>query len=95
MSFKATTSQTVGPYFSIGLTRLRKADLAGLGVSGENITISGRVIDGEGKNSGAFEDEEALLNFIRSRLLNESIALPWRRADLDSDLAVPRLLEMK
>jgi protocatechuate 3,4-dioxygenase alpha subunit len=39
----------VGPYFSIGLTRLRKADLVGSGVSGEKITISGRVIDGEGK----------------------------------------------
>ena len=49
MSFHATTSQTVGPYFSIGLTRLRKADLVGSGVSGEKITISGRVIDGEGK----------------------------------------------
>lgn len=49
MSFHATTSQTVGPYFSIGLTRLRRADLVGAGVSGEKITISGRVIDGEGK----------------------------------------------
>ena len=49
MSHQATTSQTVGPYFSIGLTRLRKADLVGSGVSGEKITISGRVIDGEGK----------------------------------------------
>ena len=49
MSFNATTSQTVGPYFSIGLTRLRKADLVGSGVSGEKIAISGRVTDGEGK----------------------------------------------
>ena len=49
MSSNATTSQTVGPYFSIGLTRLRKADLVGSSVSGEKITISGRVIDGEGK----------------------------------------------
>ncbi len=49
MSLHATTSQTVGPYFSIGLTRLRKADLVGSGVSGEKISISGRVIDGNGK----------------------------------------------
>jgi protocatechuate 3,4-dioxygenase alpha subunit len=49
MSFPATTSQTVGPYFSIGLTRLKKADLAGAGISGMKITIAGRVLDGEGK----------------------------------------------
>lgn len=49
MSLHATTSQTVGPYFSIGLTRLRKADLVGSGVSGEKIAISGHVIDGEGR----------------------------------------------
>jgi protocatechuate 3,4-dioxygenase alpha subunit len=49
MSLQATTSQTVGPYFSIGLTRLKKVDLAGPGVSGERITISGRVLDGDGK----------------------------------------------
>lgn len=49
MSLHATTSQTVGPYFSIGLTRLRKTDLTGPGASGEKITIAGRVLDGEGK----------------------------------------------
>jgi protocatechuate 3,4-dioxygenase alpha subunit len=47
MSLQATTSQTVGPYFSIGLTRLKKVDLTGPGVSGERITISGRVLDGD------------------------------------------------
>jgi protocatechuate 3,4-dioxygenase alpha subunit len=49
MSLQATTSQTVGPYFSIGLTRLKKVDLAGPGVAGERIIISGRVLDGDGK----------------------------------------------
>ena len=49
MSLQATTSQTVGPYFTIGLTRLRKVDLVGAGVSGEKITIAGRVLDGDGK----------------------------------------------
>jgi protocatechuate 3,4-dioxygenase, alpha subunit len=49
MSFPATTSQTVGPFFTIGLTRLNKVDLAGAGVSGERVTITGRVLDGDGK----------------------------------------------
>ena len=49
MSLHATTSQTVGPYFSIGLTRLRRTDLMGAGVSGEKMTIAGRVLDGNGK----------------------------------------------
>ena len=48
MSLQATTSQTVGPYFSIGLTRLKKDNLASTEVSGERITISGRVLDGDG-----------------------------------------------
>lgn len=49
MKLQATTSQTVGPYFTIGLTRLKKSDLAVPGVPGEKITIAGRVIDGDGK----------------------------------------------
>jgi protocatechuate 3,4-dioxygenase, alpha subunit len=49
MSLQATTSQTVGPYFSIGLTRLKKSSLVGPGVSGEQVTIAGRVLDGDGK----------------------------------------------
>jgi len=48
MSLQATTSQTVGPYFSIGLTRLKKVDLTAPGVSGERVTVSGRVLDGDG-----------------------------------------------
>ena len=49
MSVPATTSQTVGPFFSIGLDWLRKVDLAGAGVSGERVTIAGRVLDGDGQ----------------------------------------------
>ena len=49
MSLPATTSQTVGPFFSIGLTRLKQDNLAGLEVSGERVTIEGRVLDGDGK----------------------------------------------
>ena len=48
MSLQATTSQTVGPYFAIGLTRLNKNNLVGPGVSGEKVTIAGRVLDGDG-----------------------------------------------
>lgn len=47
MSLQATVSQTVGPFFTIGLTRLNKVDLAGPGVSGERVTIVGQVLDGD------------------------------------------------
>ncbi len=49
MSLQATTSQTVGPFFSIGFTRMKQDNLAGPGVSGERVTIAGRVFDGDGK----------------------------------------------
>ena len=48
MSLQSTTSQTVGPFFAIGLTRLNKNTLVGPGVSGERVTIAGRVLDGDG-----------------------------------------------
>ena len=49
MSLQATTWQTVGPFFSIGMSRLYRDNLAGPGVSGERVEISGRILDGEGK----------------------------------------------
>jgi protocatechuate 3,4-dioxygenase, alpha subunit len=48
MSLRATTSQTVGPYFKIGLQWLNRDNLVGEGVSGERVTIQGRVFDGDG-----------------------------------------------
>ena len=48
MTLRATTSQTVGPFFDIGLRRFCCADLTGPGVSGEKIAIEGRVLDGDG-----------------------------------------------
>lgn len=48
MTLRATTSQTVGPFFSIGCTRMSRADLGGPGVSGERVTIEGRLLDGDG-----------------------------------------------
>jgi protocatechuate 3,4-dioxygenase, alpha subunit len=49
MSLEATTSQTVGPYFRIGLQRLFVDNLAGPNVSGERIEIEGRVLDADGQ----------------------------------------------
>jgi protocatechuate 3,4-dioxygenase, alpha subunit len=49
MSLQATTWQTVGPFFKIGLSWLYQEDVAGPGASGERITIEGRILDGDGK----------------------------------------------
>ena len=49
MSLQASTSQTVGPYFHIGLSRLYVNDLAGPGVSGQRVEIEGRVLDADGQ----------------------------------------------
>jgi len=49
MSLQATTSQTVGPYLHIGLTWLIRENLAPAKVKGGRVTITGRVIDGDGK----------------------------------------------
>lgn len=49
MSLQATTSQTVGPFFAIGLKPMNQDDVAGPGVAGERIVISGGVLDGDGK----------------------------------------------
>jgi protocatechuate 3,4-dioxygenase alpha subunit len=49
MSDHATTSQTVGPFFSIAFERLYLDNLAGPSVSGERIEISGCILDGDGQ----------------------------------------------
>jgi len=49
MTLQATTWQTVGPFFSIGLSRLYCDNLAGPTVTGERFEISGRIVDGDGK----------------------------------------------
>jgi protocatechuate 3,4-dioxygenase, alpha subunit len=48
VSLRATTSQTVGPFFSIGMEGLVRGELAGPGVSGERVKIRGKVLDGDG-----------------------------------------------
>ena len=50
MSLQATTSQTVGPYFKIGLQWLYRDNLAGEGVAGERVAVRGRVLDGDGNS---------------------------------------------
>jgi protocatechuate 3,4-dioxygenase, alpha subunit len=48
MTLPATASQTVGPFFHIGLTKLSVSDLAAPEVGGKRVTIQGRVLDGDG-----------------------------------------------
>ncbi len=56
MSLQATTSQTVGPYLHIGLNWLMTTDLtsamAGGVDAGSRVTITGRVVDGNGRAVG-------------------------------------------
>jgi hypothetical protein len=49
--------------------------------AGDRPSWRGRVSDGEGGHSSAFEDEQALLGFIRQRLAQESVRLPERRRE--------------
>lgn len=58
MSLQATSSQTVGPYFRIGMTWLFKDDLTGPGIAGERIVIAGKVLDADGHGVS-----DALLEF--------------------------------
>ena len=48
MSLFASGHQTVGPYLHIGLEWLTTRDIAGRGVKGERVTVSGQVLDGDG-----------------------------------------------
>jgi protocatechuate 3,4-dioxygenase alpha subunit len=57
MSLLTTASQTVGPYVRIGFERFSIEDLAPAGVTGERITLSGRITDADGApiNDGIVE----------------------------------------
>jgi protocatechuate 3,4-dioxygenase alpha subunit len=48
MSLQATTWQTVGPYFKVGLEWLNRDNLVGEGVTGERVVVQGRIFDAEG-----------------------------------------------
>jgi protocatechuate 3,4-dioxygenase alpha subunit len=47
MTLHATTSQTVGPFFSIGFDKLYLHDLTAPDVSGQRVEIEGRVLDAD------------------------------------------------
>ena len=57
MSLLTSSSQTVGPYVRIGFERFSIENLAPSGVSGERITLSGRITDADGApvNDGIVE----------------------------------------
>jgi len=50
MSAPATASQTVGPFFELGLGWLYRSEIAPAAVSGKRIELSGRVCDGAGRS---------------------------------------------
>lgn len=47
MTLVATPSQTVGPFFHIGCSKLTVAEMAGENVPGARVTIEGRILDGQ------------------------------------------------
>jgi hypothetical protein len=49
---------------------------------GDRPSWRGRVNDGDGGHSSAFEDEQTLVSFIRERLSMESVELPKRRSEV-------------
>lgn len=49
MKHISTPSQTVGPFYALGTTWLHTSDIAKGATTGERITISGTVTDGDGK----------------------------------------------
>src|SRR5260221_13472884 len=49
MSELPTASQTVGPFFSIGLAGMCRTELKAHASAGENISVRGRVLDGDGQ----------------------------------------------
>ncbi|MBN6103981.1 protocatechuate 3,4-dioxygenase subunit alpha [Xanthomonas sp. CFBP 8703] len=48
MSFQATPSQTVGPYYRLGLEPLYRTEIAPAAARGERVQVSGTVFDGAG-----------------------------------------------
>ncbi|WP_045737727.1 protocatechuate 3,4-dioxygenase subunit alpha [Xanthomonas sp. MUS 060] len=52
MSFQATPSQTVGPYYRIGLEPLYRTEIAPAQAQGAQVEIAGRVFDGLGAPVG-------------------------------------------
>ena len=49
LTLTATTAQTVGPFFKIGLSPLYRDQLAGALTPGEHVAIQGHILDAQGK----------------------------------------------
>ena len=49
MALCASTSQTVGPFFHLGLSTLSISDLTGDRIAGQRVVVEGRVLDGDRK----------------------------------------------
>ncbi len=49
MSGRTTPSQTVGPFYAIGYSWLERTDLTPGAVDGTRVSISGRILDGDGQ----------------------------------------------
>jgi protocatechuate 3,4-dioxygenase alpha subunit len=52
MSLQTTSSQTIGPFLHIGFDWLIIDNLAAPGVTGEEVVVEGRIVDGDGKGVG-------------------------------------------
>ena len=48
MTTPPTSSQTVGPFFHLGMVYLESANFVAEGIPGERVTIRGKVLDGDG-----------------------------------------------
>ena len=48
MSLRMSASQTVGPYFELGLSWLYRSEIGAEAKSGESVRIRGHVYDGDG-----------------------------------------------
>ena len=49
MTTPPTSSQTVGPFFQLGMVYLERDNFVAEGVAGDRITIRGKVLDGDGE----------------------------------------------
>ena len=82
MSMQSTTSQTVGPFFSIGFSWLTTDNLAAPGVSGERLTIEAAdpVIIQAGRAAlGALGDQASPPGTIRGDLpASASLSTVWQ-----------------
>jgi protocatechuate 3,4-dioxygenase alpha subunit len=49
MATPPTASQTVGPFFHLGMAHLERGNFVTEGIAGERVSVRGQVLDGDGK----------------------------------------------